>query len=241
MPPVLCRVVDASAEGPAFVGGKPHLPLFDARLEKLPRTLDADIRWAKRSLAPRLPGRLVFRIAFVNRVHIHSHNSKTAAISNRQIILWSEETKAWIGGGDGQVLGGQVGTSRPHPDSWELKRTLTQFAVPATRACGWKPRLFVSQAEVALFEPSKGQFQMVGDVFENDWEGLFDCPSQQRLKSGSDEGQGARRVGVADQAFVFAPLDVAFPVAGFAAPMGANDRRQALRARFGFSQSADDR
>ena len=106
--------------------------------------------------------------------------------------------------------------------------------------CVASTRLFVSQPEVALFEPSKPQLQMVGDVFENDWEGFFDCPSEQRLKSGSDEGQGARRVGVADQAFVFAPLRVAFPVAGFAAPMGANDRRQALRARFGFSQAADE-
>ena len=120
-----------------------------------------------------------------------------------------------------------------------------KLVAPAFRfQCRWRdvvpPRLFVSQAEGALFEPSKAQFQMVGDVFENDWEGLFDCPSEQRLKSGSDEGQGARRVGVADQAFVFAPLRVAFPVAGFAAPMGANDRRQALRARFGFSQAADE-
>ena len=103
-----------------------------------------------------------------------------------------------------------------------------------------RPRLFVSQPEVALFEPSKPQLQMVGDVFKDDWEGFFDCPSQQRLKSGSDEGQGTCRVGAADQAFVFPPLHVAFPVARFAAPMRANDRRQALPVRFGFCQVADE-
>ena len=81
---------------------------------------------------------------------------------------------------------------------------------------------------------------MVGDVFENDRQGFFDCPSQQRLKSGSDEGQGAGGVRIADQTCVLPPLGITLPVARFAAPMRANDVRQTLPARFAFSQAADE-
>ena len=91
-----------------------------------------------------------------------------------------------------------------------------------------------------MFEPSKAELQLVGNILENDWQGFFDGASEQSLKSGSDEGEGTGRVRVAYQAFVLPPLRVAFPMSRFAAPMGTNDGRHAWSAGFGFCQAADE-
>jgi len=85
VPAVLCGIVLLGAESPPLVGHITPPSLLDARVKKFLCALKTDVRRTKRSLAPRLPGRFVLRIAFVNRLHIHTYNSRIGAISTKQI------------------------------------------------------------------------------------------------------------------------------------------------------------
>ena len=101
------------------------------------------------------------------------------------------------------------------------------------------PRLFDSLMEVAPIEPGKAEVWVVRDVFKDLRQGGSADPTEQGLKSGTDQGQGASRVGIAEQAGVFAPLGIAHPVAAFATPVGPDDGRQARSVGLGVVQAAD--
>ena len=87
MPAVLCRIVELSTERPPFIGRVAPSPHQEARLKQFLCAPQIDVRGAKRSFPPWLPGGFVFRIAFVNRLHVCTNNSKMAAISTKQIAL----------------------------------------------------------------------------------------------------------------------------------------------------------
>ncbi len=69
MPAIFCGVVLLRAKSPALVGCVTFLPFGSARKKQLLCALPSNIRRAKRSLSPWLPGRFMLRIAFVNKLH----------------------------------------------------------------------------------------------------------------------------------------------------------------------------
>jgi hypothetical protein len=94
--------------------------------------------------------------------------------------------------------------------------------------------------EKGLFEPVESQVEVVRNVLKDDWVGLLDVSSEQGLEPGADQGQSTCCGWIAYETFVLSPVAVAFPVAGFAAPMRANDSCQSCVARLIHAKAADE-
>lgn len=79
----------------------------------------------------------------------------------------------------------------------------------------------------------------MGNVLEDGRQAGSAHSSNQGLEAGSDQGQGAGGIGIAQTATILAPTGVPLPVFAFAGPMSADDLVQALWPGLAGTQAAD--